>query len=181
MSNAKHTLKRAIDDLRIVMVATFVPWSESRSYKRDTPVSKRSLNWKITLKRNDREILTTDYTAGIGNAPSYKHGRLTLDDEAKLIHETERGTKASLLSNANFITSRGPITVDICDVVYALVNDASAIDSPTFEAWASDLGYDSDSRSAEATYRACVETGLALRAALGNAGLAKLQQACEGY
>jgi hypothetical protein len=181
MSDAKHTLKAALDELGVTMESTFVPWSESRSYERGAPVTKRSLNWRVTLKRNDREILTTDYFAGTGHAPSYKQGRITLDDEAKLIHETERGTKASLLSNANFITGRGPIVPDICDVVACLVSDASAIDCRSFEDWAGDLGYDTDSRKAEATYRACLETGLALRASLGNAGFAKLQTACEGY
>jgi hypothetical protein len=106
-----------------------------------------------------------------------------LDQEFALAHETEHGTKARVtaLGARCYVTGDKPIVPDICDVVACLVSDASAIDCRSFEDWASDLGYDTDSRKAEATYRACLETGLALRASLGNAGFAKLQTACEGY
>jgi hypothetical protein len=53
-------------------------------------------------------------------------------------------------------------------------------DYATFEQWASDLGYDSDSRSA-ATYLACLAIGLALRAGIGDSGLATLQAARSDY
>lgn len=181
MSDAKQTLKTALDDLGVTMTATFVPWSESRSYKRNASVSEHSLNWKITLKRDDREILTTGYSAGIGHAPSYKQGRLTLERESMLAHETEQGTQARSASSLGVITRGKPIVPNICDVVACLVSDASAIDCRSFEDWASDFGYDTDSRSAEATYRACLETGLALRSALGNAGFVALQTACQDY
>jgi hypothetical protein len=185
MSKAKENLQRAISDLEIAMVAVFIPWSKSRSsrsLKQGAHVTERSLNWRVTLKRNGREILTTDYTAGIGHAPSYKQGvRMTLDSEAALLHETERGTVAKPSANLRHVFSGKPIAADICDVVYSLVSDARAIDYPSFEAWASDYGYDVDSRKAEATYRACLEIGLALRASLGDSGFAKLREACNGY
>lgn len=44
---------------------------------------------------------------------------------------------------------------DLADVIYSLLMDTSDIDQP-FEDWAADLGYDSDSRKAEAIYRACM-------------------------
>lgn len=40
------------------------------------------------------------------------------------------------------------------DVLYSLILDSSAT-SQSFESWAKELGYDTDSRKAEATYRAC--------------------------
>jgi hypothetical protein len=130
---------------------------------------------------NARVILTTDYTAGIGHAPSYKQGRMTLDTETALAHETEKGTVAKPSANLGSVFSGKPIALDVCDVVSALASDSDAIDHPSFESWAGDLGYDTGSRSAEKTYRACLETALALRAGLGDAGLSKLRNACEGY
>lgn len=43
----------------------------------------------------------------------------------------------------------------VADVLSCLALDASVLKAMTFEDWASDLGYDTDSRQAEATYRAC--------------------------
>jgi len=62
-----------------------------------------------------------------------------------------------------------PPTAD--DVLFSLVSDASGTDQP-FEDWASDLGYDDDSRSAEKVYKACLATRHAL-AKLLNAELFK--------
>lgn len=52
------------------------------------------------------------------------------------------------------------------DVLNCLILDASGVDQP-FEDWASDLGYDPDSRKAEAVYRACQDTRYKLRDLLG--------------
>lgn len=178
----KETLNQAMADLGVTVAAVFVPWSESRNFKPGARVTARSLNWRVTLKHNEREILTTEYSAGIGHAPSYKAGvRMSLDGEAALIHETEKGTQAKPSAYLGHVFSGKPITCDPCDVVHALVSDSSVIDHPDFESWASDLGYDADSRSAERTYQACLGIALKLRAAIGDAGLAKLRNACEGY
>jgi hypothetical protein len=67
------------------------------------------------------------------------------------------------------------------DVLYSLALDASVLDSATFEEWASELGYDPDSRSAEKIYRACLEIALKLRAAIGDAGLEQLREAFQDY
>lgn len=178
----KETLQAALTELGITVESVFVPWSKSRSFKAGVSVRERSLNWRVTLKRGAREIITTDYTAGIGHAPSYKQGaRMSLDGEAALIHETEKGTTAKPSANLGMVFAGKPIAVDACDVVYSLVSDSDVIDHPAFESWAGDLGYDTDSRSAEATYRACLDTALRLRAALGDEGLTKLRNACRDY
>jgi hypothetical protein len=62
------------------------------------------------------------------------------------------------------------------DVLACLASDASALDCASFEEWAADLGYDTDSRKAETVYRACVACGLALRSMFGDAGLAELRE-----
>jgi len=67
-----------------------------------------------------------------------------------------------------FQHARTPILPDSVDVLSSLLMDAGAIDSGSFEEWARDTGYDTDSRKAESAYRACMATAVALRAALGN-------------
>jgi hypothetical protein len=51
-------------------------------------------------------------------------------------------------------------------VLECLFLDAEACHS-CFEDWCSECGYDTDSRKAEETYKACVQNGLKLRKALG--------------
>jgi hypothetical protein len=52
------------------------------------------------------------------------------------------------------------------EVLGCLISDGSGTDQP-FEEWASDLGYDTDSRQAERTYKACADAGRRVRAFLG--------------
>lgn len=181
MTTPRETLQAAINDLGITMESAFVPWSKSRNYKENAKVTDRSLNWKVTLKRNGRNILTTDYMAGIGHAPSYPKGRgFTLDVVNALELETEHGKAVRSLGSVVPITGK-PVTPDLCDVVYSLCIDSDAIDHCDFEEWASSFGYDSDSRKAEQTYKACLNIALKLRSALGDDGLAKLRAACQDY
>ena len=75
---------------------------------------------------------------------------------------------------------RAPVPT-LRDVLYSLVSDADAIDCATFEDWAINYGYDTDSRSAEKAYRACLESGLKLRAMLGEEALTKLRELFQDY
>ena len=54
-------------------------------------------------------------------------------------------------------------------------------DGYPIEGWAADLGYDTDSRSAEQTYRACLEIGLKMRNGLGDAQLRALRGIYQDY
>lgn len=53
-------------------------------------------------------------------------------------------------------------TPDPIEILWAIARDGDALES-TFEDWASELGYDTDSRKAERTYRACQENCLRLK------------------
>lgn len=57
-----------VSRLGLTIRAEFVPFSRSRNAKEKTP----SLNWSVTLVRDGRDILTTDYSAGMGHCPSYQ-------------------------------------------------------------------------------------------------------------
>jgi hypothetical protein len=180
----KQKLAAAMAELGLTITAEFVPWSKSRNAKPDAKIGERSLNWHVTLKRGDRDVLNTDYFAGIGHCPSYKHGKHDHDIARCVIYECEHGVKAWLSRNTDTVSSaspRKPILPDATDIMYGLISNSSALDHADFESWASDFGYDTDSRSAERTYLACLKSALALRAAVGESGLAALTAAVEGY
>ena len=172
-----------IDKLGLTISAKFVPFSQSRNAKEKSP----SLNWQVTLLRDGREVLTTDYSAGCAHAPSYKQtwGRRTSEDQerdSRVAWECENGRPAGQFVNIRHRAQNPPtLQPDTEGVIWSLVMDSDVIDAGGFESWASDLGYDPDSRKAEATYRACLEIALKLRAAIGDAGLAALREAFEGY
>jgi hypothetical protein len=176
---AQETAAAACDALGLTINAKFVPFSQSRNKHEKRP----SLNWLVTLFVDGRPILETDYGAGCGHCPSYKQGRMTVDQAQAVKFECERGVpyKVSAAGAYSPVGSK-PILPDREDVVYSLIMDSSSIfDAGGFESWASGLGYDPDSRKAEAVYRACLEIALKLRSGIGEAGMAKLQEAFQDY
>lgn len=60
---------------------------------------------------------------------------------------------------------------DALVVLDALASDAASVAGRSFEDWADELGYDSDSRKAEATYEACKSQTERLRRWLGSDAL----------
>ena len=187
-------LESVIERLGLEIRAEFVPFSQSRNAKE----SHRSLNWRVTLVKRWQnangdnrysEILTTDYSAGIGHCPAYKQGmRMTLDNAALIKFETEKGFPATLPANpfnpekeVRRKADSSPILPNPVDVIHSLAMDSDVLDHATFESWAGDFGYDTDSRSAESTYRACLEIALKLRAGIGESDLAALREAASEY
>jgi hypothetical protein len=172
------------DKFGITIKSEFVPWSKSRSFKAGTPTMKKNLNWKVTLCKDEREIITVDYSAGIAHAPSYKnyqpriHGsRASIAHTEYLEHEVEKGTDVTV---SHFGKGK-PILPETSNVVYALLMDSEAIEYSTFEEWADAFGYDPDSRKGEAIYRQCLEIGLKMRAGLGDSTLAQLRELFQDF
>jgi hypothetical protein len=177
--------QETIDALGLTVESEFVPFSQSRNFNPDAKWSGRSLNWWVTVKRNGRVVLTTDYSAGIAHCPSYKQNvRPTLDYVALIEFETENGYPAKPFDYHSGVVKR-PGTKKIepnpVDVLYSLAADANALDYATFEDWAQDFGYDTDSRSAEKVYRACLEITLRLRSDLGDLNMQSLRDAFQDY
>ena len=166
---------------KITIQAVFVPWSKSRNYKEGAHTKDKSLNWAITLLRDGRPVLLADYSAGIGHCPSYKQmARWTRDYDASINHECEKGTTAPD-PNKWFSPKGTLIRPKDTDVLHSLVMDSDVINHATYEDWASDFGYDPDSRKGEAVYRACLEIALKLRAGLGNDAFEQLRDAFQDY
>lgn len=156
--------------------AEFVPFSKSRNAKE----KHRSLNWRVTLVHNGRDIITTDYSAGEGHCPSYKQNqRRTLDVDEALRHETEKG--AAWMVRRSYQVGGKPILPDAASVVASLLLDSSVLDASSFEEWAEDLGHDPDSRAHEKIYRACLVVALKVRNNLPAATLAALTEAARDF
>jgi hypothetical protein len=181
-----HTKRQElINTYGLTLDAVFVPFSASRNKGEKF----KSLNWKVTLKRNGREIVTTDYMQGITHAPSYKVNFRTLQVRAAqwtrdnmVAIECETGRKAKLDFSNDAYPSRDKIAPpSIEGVLYSLLMDADVLDAGGFEEWASNFGYDTDSRQAEKLYRDCLDIALKLRAGLGDAAMTELKEAFEGY
>lgn len=203
----------------VTVESVFIPWSQSRAKDDKVPVwgseplrySKQpqySLQWRVTLKRNGREFLTTEYGAGVAHCPAYmqsppKNGEERQAYDARIEAEIEQGfvtVKRSTVFGAGVSFKmildpayagtteqqyrpkvRAPITPKTTDVLASLAMDSGVMDAGGFEAWAPELGYDPDSRAAEAIYRACLDTALKMRSALGDAGIEELRTATQDW
>jgi hypothetical protein len=185
-------VRAACNALGLTIRAEFVPFSKSRNAKPRDGQDKpwRSLNWNITLERNGRDVMTTEYSAGEGNCPASKLPATALrraqytDATARRMavdHEIETGREARF-TFGGYLKQNGPqIQPDAPSVIMSLVLDSSVLDAGSFEDWAAEYGYDTDSRSAERTYQACLKTALKLRAAIGEVGLELLRAAGEDF
>lgn len=169
-----------LEMLGLRMTAEFVPFSKSRHAGESTP----SLNWKITIFRGDHPILTADFFMGCAHCPGYKQ-RETYDSKEVVKWECEHGRKGRLYGSIGVAAAGATAQSRAAnklepppgDVLAALVSDGTAVDFSSFEEWASDCGYEPDSRKAEAVYKACLDTGLKLRAAVGDDGWRDLREA----
>jgi hypothetical protein len=174
-TEAKQAILDEMKAQDLTVTSEFVPLSRSRN----AAEKRLTLNWRVTLKRGDRTILTTDYSAGCAYAPSYRQ-RMTADVDAAVRWECEHGKKAKEWLNGVFIGG-APIKPDACDVIYSLTLDSDVLDAGGFKEWAANLAYDTDSRKAEAIYRACLDIALKLRVGLGEGALERLRKACADY
>lgn len=170
---AAAELARRAEALGLSIDCAFVPFSQSRNAKEKW----QSLNWRVTLKRNGRDILETDYSQGIAHCPAYsikgKYGQANA-----IAIEIEKGRIAKkAFGDGRYFESRKPIAPpSLADVLSSLCMDSDVLNYANFEQWAKNFGYDPDSRKGEAIYRQCLEIALTLRAAIGDADLSELCQ-----
>lgn len=76
--------------------------------------------------------------------------------------------RMSMYNKEAFENWTDPEPPTVAEVLDCLASDASSVDGAgSFEDWASDLGFDSDSRKAEDTYRATAKQANELRRLLG--------------
>lgn len=184
MTTATETLQAAVESLGLTYTAQFVPFSQSRNAKKATKPGDYSLNWKVTISKGGRS-LTTDYMQGIGHLPGYSHNtRWTIDAWDALKYACENGKVINPRQVGSVVATIGAKAIpapELRDVLYSLALDASVLDAASFEEWAREYGYDTDSRAGERIYKACMKIALELRAMIGEAGINALREASQDY
>lgn len=131
-------------------------------------------NWQcirylVELTYKGKEVITTDYSLGIGHVDikAIDMHKLPLEaSEQSMLHawKTRPGVKftdpVSQAKLAAKIAKYQKVTPQLDDVLYSLIRDGDAFfNAQTFEQWADEFGYDTDSRKAEQTYKACDRIG----------------------
>lgn len=122
---------------------------EYKLVKDDFDGRQGSSHWKCTISRNGHSH-TFDYSQGCAYRNFY-------GKPVKLAYGGERIS----VDRMNYLKATIPNNPDLKNVLYCLVSDAQSVDGvESFEEWASELGYDTDSRKAERAYNACKDTFL---------------------
>lgn len=171
------TPQEAIKKHGLTVESHFVPFSLSRNKAE----KNKNLNWIVTLRRNGREVLTTDYSAGVAHCPAYEiKGQSKQEKDALIAVECESGFAQILMTWGSVYKGR-PIYPDSVNVIWCLVMDSGVLFYGGFEDWAAEYGYDTDSRKAESLYRQCLDSALKLQAALGPDALEELREAFQDY
>lgn len=196
MQNHKE-LNAYIERLGLGYSAVFIPQSKSRNAGEKQPL----LNWSVSISKgtHSSQQLTTDYMQGIGHVPGYYQGG---DDNGgwktkyyKKVAETGKyQTRIPKFSNGQMdyysaheergYTRLGekPLPVPLLrDVLHSLVGDSDVLNYESFESWASEFGYDTDSRKAEEIYNTCMKIALKLKSIIGNEKLEKLRELFQDY
>lgn len=188
---AKDEIQELMEKHKLVTKSEFVPRSQSRDPKAEM------VNWKVTLCRYKEkkpessvqpdtifrkrdgayvgitELITTDYSQGIAHLKGYKHfAKKTTDYVTELANVLETGRSKFGWSSYNF-TPKVPTDVDI---IAALANDSDVLDYSDYEEWASNCGFEPDSRKGEKIYKACLKIALKMRSSLGDALLTEFRE-----
>jgi hypothetical protein len=173
---SKETEKQVVELLasaKIPYSAKFKPMSQPNAKR----PQELQVHWTITI--GDMQF---DYQTGVGHLPK-QFAKLVnsnkIMDFAELQRICEQGRYGQTLHR--FWHRDDTTHPTAASVLYCLLSDSDALDSPTLEEWASDLGYDTDSRKAEQIYRACIENGLKLRRVLGESNMVKLRELLQDY
>lgn len=173
-----NKITSTINKLGLSIESKFVPFSQSRNKAEKSP----SLNWKVTLKKDGKDILTTDYMAGCGHCPSYKQNDNSYDTRQLINLECESGYKARQMWSMGHILpdKKSPILPKIEDVIYSLVMDSEVLDFD-FSDWCANFGYSEDSRKDEKTYNDCMQIALKINRTLGTDGINTLREVYQDY
>lgn len=177
----KLAIQTLLDKHQITILSEFVPFSQSRNKDNED----KSLNWMVTFVKGSKLIITTPYSAGIGHCPSYKwNDNKSIYRKEQIEFEIEHGLKANNnigISSFKHALPKQPIKPNTLDVIYSLLLDADVLNSDSYEDWASNTGFDPDSRKGEKLYKQALEIALKLRNALGETVLNELTEAFREY
>ncbi len=160
--------------------AEFVPFSQSRNKDQD----HKSLNWFVTLTCKNT-ILRTDYMQGIGHVKSANKPKNPNDLYRKSLIENQTAETGKLhkyaYSDNVFSTMKKHPIPELKDVLYCLLMDSDVLNHSSFEEWANEFGYDTDSIKANKIYQECLAIALKIKAMFTSEDLETLQKFYQDY
>lgn len=169
-----------IDQLGLTYTATFIPTKQPAD-----KVRHPQLHWICTFTKG-QQSMTIPYREGCAHVVGYQ--QFHKNNYEKWLHDAvireacETGVvRTNWKHDLCFYRKVKQPEPTLTDVLYCLVMDSDVLNTSGFEEWAKNLGYDTDSRKAEKTYRACLEQSLQLKSLIGQAALDTLQEAFQDY
>jgi len=181
----KSEIKHVLEELKLSVKFTFVPYSQTEGAVKKPAVSDLSINYKAGVYCGEKLIFSTPYRMGVAHCPSYvqKWGKgATVNEHKAITYECEKGfTATDFNMNYGGNPTGKAILPDTIDFFYCISSDTDVFYRSGFEDWAENYGYDTDSRKAEKIYNECLKQALALRACIGESGMGMLRGAYEDY
>ena len=171
-------IKNVLDEMGISIKSKFIPFSKSR-YKDDEILS---LNWEITLLKNEKEILSSDYSMGTGHCPANKTNNKGSNLKEMIAKECEEGFE-TWYGNALYyvhVNKKKPIHPDMVNFVWCIFCDAR-YGTDNFEDFCSNFGYDTDSRRAEKMWKESVEIAAKFYSSFTTDEINKLEEIYQDY
>lgn len=173
---ARAAINAAMMIHNITMTAAFVPQSLSRN----SGEKEHTLNWRVSFANSvNKQSFALDYSQGIGHVPGgWKEAR-TLYEESRAGKPWEIGfynprPKQSAMLRKKLSAPHA------ADILHSIVLDVSSAQE-SFEDWAIECGYDTDSRKAEEIYRACVKESRDAHRVFGSAFLKEAETILQDY
>lgn len=161
--NTTTDSKQAIRDYLATIGLTYAATFQPRPQPIDT-VKYPQLHWLITLTTG-KQVAQFPYSQGVGHVKGYQQFHKSPYDRREA-GKSYRHTCETGKVRIGFKFSRQPAP-DVLDVLSCLVMDASVRHASQYEEWASDYGYDADSRKGEQAYRDCQKQTTDLLSVLG--------------
>ena len=170
-TSATPDLATLADELGLSLTAS------NRRAHYDADQKWTSIRFDCVLTRNGREVWSGPYNLGVG------HLKAITDIERAngKLPRNAAPTQAQLAALTCYAAAER-LQPKLADVLHSLLSDGSAFfDGLTFEDWASDFGYDTDSRKAEAMFRECDAIGRKLARAFKPEELESLRAVAAEY
>lgn len=195
-SDTQKTLPEILETLGVTVESTYQGVQREPADKKTGEPGWLHFAFAVTVKRASRlHGIKTPYKLGVGHVklppvPSFEMVDAVGDRPAaeKVLAVLHRGKRIRPLYEReeraiyDAAARKQGLAPKPADVLHSLLMDGDAFfDGMTFEDWCGNLGYDTDSRKAEATYRACDEIGRRLTWMFSEDELAQLREAASEY
>lgn len=172
----EESVAKILADNGVTYSAAFVPLSVARAAGRDFGNGEPCINWRVTFARGKRSE-SFDYSQGVGHLPALPPHvfKGCSNFYTRTLHERRAASacetgQVAMRYNGALRAWLGHVPLappSAANVLYCLCADAEAIDAGTFAEWCANFGASSDSIAARATYDACLDSALRMRALLG--------------